>query len=52
MAEFLTGPRNSRELLLSCLVDAVGRHDEAMLEELEKKIRVQRRKLLRKAQPA
>jgi predicted transcriptional regulator len=51
VAEFLTGPRNSRELLLSCLVDAVGRHDEAMLEELEKKIRTQRRKLLRKAQP-
>lgn len=52
VAEFLTGPRNSRELLLSCLVDAVGQHDEAMLEALEKKIKTQRKKLSRKAQPA
>lgn len=50
VAEFLTGPRDSRELLLSCLVDAVGQHDEALLEELEKKIRMQRKKMLRKGQ--
>jgi predicted transcriptional regulator len=52
VAEFLTGPRNSRELLLSCLVDAVGQHDETLLEELEKKIRTQRKKLIRKGQSA
>jgi predicted transcriptional regulator len=52
VAEFLSGPRNSQELLLSCLVDAVGQHDEALLEELEKKIKTQRKKLLRRGQSA
>ena len=35
----------SRELLISCLVEAVGRHDEALLDELEKKIRLRRKEL-------
>ena len=49
VAGFLAGPQNSRELLISCLVDAVGDYDEALLESLEKKIRTQRKKLTQKA---
>jgi predicted transcriptional regulator len=48
---FLAGPSASRENLLSFLVDAVGRHDEELLEELEKKIRSKRRELCRRSQP-
>lgn len=48
VAGFLSGPRPSRDLLISCLVDAVGQHDEALLDELEKKIRSKRRELLRR----
>jgi hypothetical protein len=32
-------------LLVSCLVEAVGRHDETLLDDLEKKIRNKRREL-------
>lgn len=49
VAEFLSSPRASGELLISSLVDAVGRHDEALLDELEKKIRLKRKELYRKA---
>jgi len=45
MAGFLTGPEESRHLLLSCLVDAVGTHDAALLDELEKKIQRKRQEL-------
>jgi len=45
MAGFLTGPEESRQLLLSCLVDAVGTHDAMLLDELEKKIRRKREEL-------
>lgn len=45
MAGFLTGPQESRQLLLSCLVDAVGTHDAMLLEELEKKIQRKRQEL-------
>jgi predicted transcriptional regulator len=48
VADFLTRPQPSSELLISCLVDAVGEHDAALLDELEKKIRVQRRELNRR----
>jgi len=48
VAGFLAGPEPSRELLLSCLVDAVGQHDEVLLDELEKKIRRKRKDLLRR----
>jgi predicted transcriptional regulator len=51
VAGFLAGPRPSRDLLISCLVDAVGQHDEALLDELEKKIRSKRRDLIRRGQP-
>jgi predicted transcriptional regulator len=43
----LEGSESSSELLLSCLVEAVGRHDEALLDDLEKKIRARRKELLR-----
>jgi predicted transcriptional regulator len=52
VAGFLSGPQNSRELLISCLLDAVGEYDEALLESLEKKIRKQRKKLLQKMEEA
>jgi predicted transcriptional regulator len=50
MAEFLSGPKPSGELLISCLVDAVGETDQALLDELERKIRSKRRELRRKEQ--
>lgn len=45
MAGFLAGPNESREMLLSCLVDAVGTHDAMLLNELEKKIQRKREEL-------
>lgn len=49
VAGFLSGPEPSRDLLLSCLVDAVGQHDAMLLDELEEKIRNKRRELLGKS---
>jgi predicted transcriptional regulator len=49
VAGFLAVPQPRHELLVSCLVDAVGQHDRELLAELEKKIRSERRKLLRGA---
>ena len=46
MAGFL-----SPELLISCLVDAVGQHDKALLDELERKIKLKRKELDRKGKP-
>jgi predicted transcriptional regulator len=51
VAGFLSGPNPSRELLLSCLLDAVGEHDATLLDDLEKKIRNRRKELLRQGQP-
>lgn len=48
LAGFLAGPQPSSELLVSCLVDAVSQQDEALLEELERRIRLKRRELQRK----
>jgi predicted transcriptional regulator len=45
LAEFLGGPEPSSDLLISCLVDAVGEQDVALLDELERKIRRKRREL-------
>jgi predicted transcriptional regulator len=45
VAGFLSGPKPSRELLLSCFLDAVGTHDVTLLDELEKKIRLRRKEL-------
>lgn len=41
----------SHELLISCLVEAVGQHDKALLDDLEKKIRLKRKELDRKVKP-
>jgi len=51
VAAFLAEPQPSGELLISCLVDAVGRHDQSLLDELEKKIRLKRRELSRTGKP-
>jgi predicted transcriptional regulator len=42
---FLAGPDTAGELLVSCLVDAVGRHDAALLDGLEERIRLKRLEL-------
>jgi predicted transcriptional regulator len=51
VAGFLSVAEPSRELLISCLVEAVGQQDEALLDELEKKIQLRRRQLSRRAKP-
>jgi len=51
VAGFLSGPSPSRELLLSCLLEAVDEHDATLLDELEKKVRTRRKELCRKVQP-
>jgi predicted transcriptional regulator len=48
MAAFLSGPRPAGELLISCLVEAVGEQDAALLDELERKIRSKRQELSQK----
>ena len=45
LAEVLGGSESMRELLMSSLVDAAGPQDEAILDELERKIRLKRREL-------
>lgn len=49
VAGFLSAAEPSRDLLISCLVEAVGQHDEALLDELEKKIQRRRKELCRRA---
>lgn len=51
VAGFFTDPRSSGELLISCLVEAVGQQDEALLDELERKIRMKRKEIYRRAKP-
>jgi predicted transcriptional regulator len=48
VAGFLAGPQPSGELLISCLVEAVGEQNAALLDELERKIRLRRKELSRK----
>ena len=50
MSGFLTGPVESRNLLLSCLVDAVGTHDAMLLDELERKVQLKREELAKAKQ--
>lgn len=50
VAGFLAAPETSGELLVSCLVDAMG-HDAALLDELERKIRLKRKELYRRRKP-
>jgi predicted transcriptional regulator len=45
MSGFLAGSLESRETILSCLVDAVGSHDASLLDELELKIQRKREAL-------
>jgi len=45
LAGFLAGTQPSREMLISCLVDAVGEHDPELLDQLEAKIQSKRRAL-------
>jgi predicted transcriptional regulator len=47
VAGFLSAPQD-RELLISCLLDAFGQHDSALLDELEKKIKARRKSLERR----
>jgi predicted transcriptional regulator len=49
-ASLFAGPSPSRELLVSSFLDAVGRHDAVLLDELEKKIRTKRKELSRRGQ--
>ena len=44
----LSGPDESRSLLLSCLIDAVGAHDDALLDELSEQIERKREELAQK----
>jgi predicted transcriptional regulator len=48
VAGLLSNPRHSSELLISCLVDAVGEHDSALLDELERKIKIKRKEFERR----
>jgi predicted transcriptional regulator len=50
VAGLLSVSQPSRELLLSSLVDAVGRHDANLLEQLEEKIRRKRKELSKRSQ--
>lgn len=45
LAGFLSGTQPARELLISCLVDAVGKHDPDLLDQLQAKIQSKRRAL-------
>jgi len=45
LASFLNGPRPSRELLVSTLLDVAGEHSQELLDELEKKIKLRRKEL-------
>ena len=48
LAGLLAGPKPSSDLLISCLVEAAGEHDHALLDELERKIKAKRRELDRR----
>ena len=46
LSKIFTSGKSSNDLLISCLVDAVGEQDAALLERLETKIRWKRTQLL------
>jgi predicted transcriptional regulator len=48
VAAFLAGPQPAGETLISCLVDAVGTQDQALLDALERKIKIKRKELSRR----
>jgi predicted transcriptional regulator len=45
LSSFLSAPKTSGELLISCLVNAVEKHDETLLDELERQIQLKRREM-------
>ena len=45
---FLSGAGDASELLVSCLVDAVGQYDAGLLDELEERIWIKRREIERR----
>jgi predicted transcriptional regulator len=45
LGRFLSGTHQGGQVLISCLVDAVGKEDEALLDELELRIQAKRREL-------
>ena len=47
VAGYLARPQPAGELLISCLVEAVGRQNQALLDDLENKIRMKREELER-----
>ena len=51
VAGFLNGPQAAGEMLISCLVEAVGQKDAALLDELERKIRLKRKELGQRRKP-
>lgn len=51
IASFLAGPEPARDVLVSCFLEAAGRHDRKLLEELENKVRLKRRDLQRRSKP-
>jgi predicted transcriptional regulator len=50
MAGFLAGPHAQRDLLVSCLVDAAEQHDAALLDDLERQIRLKRKEMSRRSE--
>jgi predicted transcriptional regulator len=51
VAGFLSRPSVDSHSLISCLVEAVGRQDEALLDELERKIQLKRQELVQRSKP-
>jgi predicted transcriptional regulator len=51
VAGFFSAPNGSGEMLVSFLVEAVGNQDEALLDELERRIRARRRELDQRGKP-
>ena len=51
LAALLAGPQPSGDALISFLVDAVGTRDEALLDELERKIKLKRKELSQREKP-
>ncbi len=48
VAGLLADPTRSSDVLISCLVEAAGQQDTALLDELERKIRLKRKELDRR----
>jgi predicted transcriptional regulator len=51
LADFLARPEASGELLISCLVEAAGHQDLALLDELERSIQKKRREWGKRRKP-